>query len=209
MTRMHATVPFSKPSKTPARRPARLRRDGPSADRHTAESGTAGGLLSHSSTALIGRCIASHEGAASAGRYPIRFRRDNGPARTSRLLALSSVEPLPGDRVLLVEPANLTEPVIVGILGRDDRAERGSERLLKLRADEPVAVTDCQGHRLLEIRSGEAGPVVRLLEAGAAVEMPGALRLSADAISLEARSGDVCIESESDVVVRGTTIRLN
>lgn len=209
MTRMHATVPFSKPSKSSARPTARLRRDGPPADRHATESGTAGELLSSSSTALIGRCIASHEGAAPEGRYPIRFRRANGPARTGRLLALSSVEPLPGDRVLLIEPANLAEPVIVGILGRGDRAERGGERSLRLRADEPLAVTDCQGHRLLEIRSGEAGPVVRLLEADVAVEMPGALRLSAEAISLEARSGDVCIESESDVVVRGTTIRLN
>jgi hypothetical protein len=50
---------------------------------------------------------------------------------------------------------------------------------------------------------------VRLLEPHVALELDGALAVSAAAIELRARAGEVRVEASDDVVVRGETIELN
>jgi uncharacterized protein (DUF2345 family) len=66
-----------------------------------------------------------------------------------------------------------------------------------------------EGEPLLEVVREASGPVVRLLQAAARIDLPGALRIEADAIELRARTGEVRIEAADDVVVRGGAIRLN
>jgi hypothetical protein len=48
-----------------------------------------------------------------------------------------------------------------------------------------------EGEPLLEVVREASGPVVRLLQAAARIDLPGALRIEADAIELRARTGEV------------------
>ena len=117
-----------------------------------------------------------------------------------------------GDRVLLLQPANHDEPVVAGVLDgfarRPDPAHAEAARLA-LRSDEAVRVEGVDGQPLLELFQSDAGPVVRLLQADVHVELPGALRLDAEQITLRARAGSVEIEASDDVNVRGEVVNLN
>lgn len=206
MTQMHATVPFSK---SPAKRPPYAGRQPSLAEQLLAKTLSDEVLRPPVNAALVGRCVAPSAESPAEGRYPVRYRRGDAPACTAHLLALAGVEPMPGDRVLLVEPDNLAEPVIVGVLGREKYAGKTHGANLSLAPDQPLAITCPKGQPLLEIQLADQGIVVRLLQSDVTIDMPGSLEFSAETIAMSARSGDVCIESESDVVVRGTTIRLN
>lgn len=65
---------------------------------------------------------------------------------------------------------------------------------------ESLAIVDSNGKPLLEIASGENGPVIRLAQDDLRIECPGQLDLAAEAITMEA---------SEDVTVRGKKIRLN
>lgn len=117
-----------------------------------------------------------------------------------------------GDRVLLARPQNLAEPVVVGVLdGFTPRPEpaRTPAAVRSLAADETVRFESARGEPLVEIAPGEAGPVVRLLSSGVEVESPGAVRLRAASVAIEATQGEVRVAASDDVVVQGEAIHLN
>lgn len=145
------------------------------------------------------------------GRVSVRWDDETGRSQSAWLPALASLALRVGDRVLCTWPTNFDEPVVMGVLdGFTPRPEAPSRvgASLALKCDERLAVTDEAGNALVEVRAGEDGPIVRVLHANTALELPGKLSLRAEAIELGAR-GDVRIEARGDVRVNGDFIRLN
>ena len=116
------------------------------------------------------------------------------------------------DRVLLTQPVNFDEPIVTGVLdGFTRRPEPAREPAasLELKRDETVRVAGADGQTLIELYQDEAGPVVRLLETDVNLELPGAFRLKASRIELEAARESVDIQANDDVNVEGEMINLN
>lgn len=116
------------------------------------------------------------------------------------------------DRVLVMPTANEPEPIVVGVVdGFTRRAEppQTSAVQLELRGDETFRITGERGQPLVEIVQGSNGPVVRLLHADTELELPGKLKLRAAEIELTASRGDVRIEANDDVSIKGEMVRLN
>lgn len=146
---------------------------------------------------LSGRILVRWEGEAAARRW---------------VPTLQDVPVRKGDRVLLSRPENWNEPVAVGVLdgyARRPEIDRREAAALELERDECLRVRSSNGEELLEIHRDREGPVVRLLRADVDLELPGALRLAAEDISLEARQGRVTVRATDDVVVKGEVVRLN
>ncbi|MCB9681139.1 MAG: hypothetical protein H6733_06665 [Alphaproteobacteria bacterium] len=116
-----------------------------------------------------------------------------------------------GDRVLVLQP-EAGEAVVVGVVDgfrrRPEPVARAGVQVSVL-ADEVVEVAAHDGTPLVQVRRGPEGPVVRLCTSAVALEVPGTLDLSAEALTLRARSGPLRVEATDDVVVRGEVIRLN
>lgn len=161
--------------------------------------------------AWVGLCVdACHP--VLRGRARVRWEDAEGASHTAWFPCLASLALRPGDRVLLSTPANHDEAVITGVIdGFHPRPERPTRAgaTLALKADEHLAITDAEGNPLVEVRQGAEGPVVRVLHAATTLDLPGALTIRADAIALAARRGDLRVEAQGDVRVRGATIRLN
>lgn len=160
----------------------------------------------------IGVCVEGQHPTLQ-GRSLVRWRDAAGERHEAWIPRLRELRPSRGDRVLLGHPGNHDEPVVMGVLdGLGRRAappptEDGP--MVRLAPHEALRVADADGTPLLEIRSTEGGPSVRLLAPAAGVDMPGTLRLSADDIELEARTGEVRVRAAGDVKVAGEIVRLN
>jgi len=117
-----------------------------------------------------------------------------------------------GDQVLLTQPLNGSDPVVMGVIDglahRPARTREAAARL-ELKEDEVLRIEDAKGRPMLEVRTSETGPIVRLLQPNLAVEVDGKLRLSAESIHLEARQGQVELEATDDVLIKGEVIHLN
>jgi hypothetical protein len=117
-----------------------------------------------------------------------------------------------GDRVLLIRPENWAEPIVTGVVdgfARRPEIERTDAATLRLQGDERVRIDAADGQPIAELHAGAAGPVIRLMHADVDLELPGALRIRASKIELEARQGACRIKASDDVVVEGETIQLN
>lgn len=117
-----------------------------------------------------------------------------------------------GDRVLLLRAGNWDELITIGVLdgfAQRPEVERQTAVALELKPDERVRIDSEDGTGLIEVYRGEEGPVVRLLDRDLKLEFPGELHLSAKAICLEARQGQLQLNASDDVVVKGENIRLN
>lgn len=160
---------------------------------------------------LVGECVnATHP--TLRGRVRVRIEDETGESAERWLPTLYRLPVREADRVLVARAANWDEPVVIGVIDGFARrpevpAREGAS--LTLAADECLRVRSQDGAELVEIRQEEEGPVVRLLEPGVDVEVPGAFRVRADAIRLEARKGAVEVEATDDVIVRGEIVRLN
>jgi hypothetical protein len=171
--------------------------------------------LSHEAPAgdvlLMGECIdAAHP--TLRGRILVRWSGSGGDPMERWLPTLYRLPVREGDRVLLARVGNLAEAVVLGVLdGFARRPEPALQEVatLQLAADECVTVRSRDGSELLQIRQEEGGPVVRLLQSDLDLELPGALRLKAEDIRLEARQGRIELSATDDVIVRGEIIRLN
>lgn len=161
--------------------------------------------------ALVGECLdARHPTLRGRGR--IRWTDAGGDVREKWLPALSGVVLRAGDRVVLAQPANFDEPIVMGVLdGFTPRPEPEAPRgpRVSLERDEVLRVETADGRALLEIRPEEGGPVLRLASEGLDLDLPGTLRLCAEAIELKARQGSVKVTASDDVVVKGEIIELN
>lgn len=145
------------------------------------------------------------------GRVRVRWT-DAAGARCERWLpTLQGVAAREGDRVLLVAMAHEAEPVVTGVIdgfaARPTAAPSGP--VVALAPGESLRVVGADGAPLVELRQEPDGPVVRLLSRDAAIELPGRLVLTADAIALRARRGGVEVTATDDVLVQGEAIRLN
>lgn len=160
---------------------------------------------------LVGECVdATHP--TLRGRVRVRVEDTTGEVTEGWLPTLYRLPVRVADRVLVARPGNWDEAVVIGVL--DGFARRPEMPLregasLELATDECLRIRSEDGTDLVEVRQEEEGPVVRLLEPGVDVEVPGSFRVRADRIRLEARKGPVEVEATDDVIVRGEIIRLN
>lgn len=160
---------------------------------------------------LVGECLHDVD-PVSGHRCLISYRNAAGQLCRQWLARLASAEVQIGDSVLLVQPDNQREAVIVGVLvkgrGPSQRSAKAGPRIT-LQAEETLSVTTRDGQPLLEVSLTATGPCIRLSDPDVHLELPGELRIDAAAISMQARTGEVRVEAESDVIVKGDVIRLN
>lgn len=160
---------------------------------------------------LMGECVdAVHP--TLRGRVLVRWNGPDGAANERWLPTLYRLSVRAADRVLLARVGNWDEHVVIGVIdgfARRPEAPRREGASLELALDEALMIRGADGVELVEIRQEERGPVVKLLQSDVDLELPGALRLRAEDIRLEARQGRVELSATDDVVVRGEIIRLN
>jgi hypothetical protein len=159
-------------------------------------------------SALVGECVEDRH-PTLAGRVQVRFTDPSG----EQSLWLATLAHLPvrcEDRVLLLQPANWPEPVVVGVIDglRARTAETHPAATLTLRSDETLEIRGQDGAPLLAIVPSPAGPVLRLARADQRLEIAGRLAFAADSIDFQAR-GEVSLAAGGDVVVTGEEIKLN
>lgn len=163
------------------------------------------------SNLLVGECTdAGHPD--HIGRVRVRFSDTDGSERELWLPALQGLCPHLHDRVLVSQPSNHPEPVVLGVLDGFDRRPQPAPRaarVFELLPDESVTIVDHAGSPLLEVARGDAGPTLRVLTREMHVDVPGKLRLSAESLELSATAGEAQLLAAQDVVVRGEKIRLN
>jgi hypothetical protein len=154
---------------------------------------------------LLGRVkvrLAAGGGAATGAAEPVEWWVPTLHGHTFRA----------GDRLLLHLPVNAEEPIVVGVidgfLPRPELPREGGSQLV-LERDEALRVQDEEGQPLVEIIRDERGPVVRLLQTEAHIELAGKLCISAAELELRAVKGQVRIEASDQVTVVGETIKLN
>lgn len=160
---------------------------------------------------LVAECIDARH-PTLVGRVLCRIATPSGAPAERWIPTLMHLPVREGDRVLLARPANHAEPVVVGVLdGFTPRPEpaRSPAAVRTLARDETVRFESARGEPLVEIAPGQTGPVVRLLSADVEVESPGAVRLRATSIAIEATQGEVRVQASDDVVVQGEAIHLN
>lgn len=160
------------------------------------------------SVALVGTCINDRH-PSLAGRVLVRFAAGAG----ERDLWLATLAHLPvrcEDRVLLLQPGNWPEPLVVGVIDglRERAAEANAAAVLILKNDETLEIRDQDGAPLLGVVPTPGGPVLRLARADQRLEVGGRLTVAADAIEFTAR-GEVTLSAGGDVVVNGEEIKLN
>lgn len=158
----------------------------------------------------MGECVDDRHPTLQ-GRVRVRWTDASGEQRDRWVPTLQGIAVREGDRVLLVAMAHEAEPVVTGVIdgfaARPAAEERGP--VLSLAPGESLRVLASDGAPLVELRQSAEGPVVRLLSTDASIELPGRLRISADAIALHARRGAVEVTATDDVSVQGEAIRLN
>jgi len=147
-----------------------------------------------------------------AGRVRVLWQDSRGLCCRTWLPCVHSLTVRKGDRVLVEQPSNWPEPIVVGVI--DGFAMRPASQLLPgptvtLKKDESVCVDSRDGQRLIEIYQGDDGPVVRLLTDDVNLEIPGRFRVNAHSVDLGAARGEVRIVAHDDVVVEGKTVKLN
>jgi hypothetical protein len=160
---------------------------------------------------FVGECLDTHHPTLT-GRALIRWVDALGAVSERWLPTLHGLAIRRTDRVLAQHPSNWPEPIVTGVIdGYAQRPDvpRASVATIALKSDEAILVTTAEGAPLLELRGTDQGPVARLLTTTADLEAPGALRLTARSIELNATGGSVTINASDDVTVKGESIRLN
>jgi hypothetical protein len=160
---------------------------------------------------IVAECLdADHP--SLVGRVLVRWSWPSGERASAWIPTLHGLPVRAGDRVLVTQPSNAPEPIVLGVVdGFAARPERRRETAarVELRRDEAVRVTTVDGTPLVELFQGGAGPVVRLLTPSVDLDLLGDMRLSAKSIALIAREGELAIKAHDDVNVEGETINLN
>lgn len=167
-------------------------------------------LQSERGEGLVGECIDDRHPTLT-GRVRVRWHDARGDVERW-VPVLQGLSVRVADRVLLMRPANFEEPVVTGVLDgftRRPEPTRTAAASLELKRDEAVRVTGSDGQELIEVYQDEAGPVIRLLQEDVHLELPGAFRLKASRIELEAARETIDIRANDDVNVDGEIINLN
>ncbi len=159
-------------------------------------------------SAFVGFCVEERH-PSLAGRVLVRVAESSG-TREVWVATLAHLPVRREDCVLLLQPANWPEPLVVGVVNGLRERTRASHAAaaLTLKDDQTLEIRDPDGTPLLAIAPSASGPVLRLARADQRLEVAGRLVLAADAISLAAR-GEVSVDAGGDVVVTGEEIKLN
>jgi hypothetical protein len=160
---------------------------------------------------LVAECLDDRHPTLT-GRVLVEWSTPDGDERERWVPVLQGLSIRVADRVLLMRPANFEEPVVTGVLdGFTQRPapSREASASVEIKRDEAVRVCGEDGEELIEMYQGEAGPVVRLLQEDVDLELPGAFRLKASRIELEAARESVDVTARDDVNVDGEIINLN
>ncbi len=157
---------------------------------------------------LVGLCIDDHH-PTLAGRVLVRIQHGSGE-QDLWLAALAQLNVRRDDRVLVIQPGNWPEPLVVGVIDglRARQAPVHPVAALTLRPDEALSVNTQDGVPLLTIIHDAAGPVLRLAQRDQRLEIGGRLQIAAEAIDLTA-SGGVRIAAGGDVAITGEQVTLN
>jgi hypothetical protein len=166
---------------------------------------------SESRIPFVAECIDARHPVLQ-GRARVRWRSETGAVQDLWAPTLRGVVVREGDRVLLLPATNEAEPIVVGVVdgfARRSEPVRNEGPIVELKADEVFRVVTEQGVSLLEIVRNADGPVVRLMQNDAQIEIPGKLLIKASEIELRAERGPVRIDANDDVIVTAEMIRLN
>lgn len=157
---------------------------------------------------VVAECLDDHHPQLT-GRVLVRIAEANS-VRELWVATLTHSVVRRGDRILVMQPANWPELVVVGVLdGVHQRtAPTVTAAAVTLRRDEQIVINDHLGAPLLSIIPSAEGPVLRLARADQQLEINGRLAIAADAIELRARGG-MNLTAGGDVVVTGEEIKLN
>ena len=160
---------------------------------------------------VVAECINARH-PTFKGRVAVSWSSGDGTVRERWFPTLQGLTVRVADRLLILQPDGWPEPVVIGVLdGYAARPAPGRTGgpVLRLSRDEALHVTDSEGAPLVDVFASERGPVVRLLRADVDVELAGDLRVSARAIDLVAKEGEMRLSAHDDVVVVGEAIHLN
>ena len=159
----------------------------------------------------VGECIDDRH-PVLLGRALVRYTHADGGDAERWLAGLHGLAIRTGDRLLLLQPENWPEAIVVGVIdGFAHRPEASAVEAARvsLKTDEVVRVESARGQGLVEVRQGATGPVVRFLGDDVQLDVPGRLGISAKSLDLRATLGGVAITATDDVVVRGEVVKLN
>lgn len=164
---------------------------------------------------LVGTCVDDYH-PEREGFHEVEYVAEDGTSVRGWFAALQHVRPKKGDEVLLSQPRNRVEPIVVGVIGPSESAENDksgfevrANNVVVLRGDEPIQVVTHDGRKLVEIGKSLNGPTIRICQRDAAINLPGSLSISAGELKLRSHSGDVQIDADREVVIAGDLIRLN
>ena len=157
---------------------------------------------------VVGECVDDRH-PQFPGRVLVRIA-EAGAVRELWVACLVHSPVRRNDRVLLLQPGNWPEPVVVGVLDglRPRAAPATTAAAVDLRRDEQVEIRDHAGAPLLTIVPTPAGPLLRLARADQRLEVAGKLAIAAEAIELRS-TGGMRLAAGGDVVVTGEEIALN
>ncbi len=157
---------------------------------------------------VVAECLDDHHPHLT-GRVLVRIAEANA-VRELWVSTLTHSVVRRGDRILVMQPANWPELVVVGVLdGVHQRtAPTVTAAAMTLRRDEQIIINDHLGAPLLAIIPSPEGPVLRLARADQQLEINGRLTIAATAIELRA-GGEMVLNAGGDVVVTGEEIKLN
>lgn len=149
---------------------------------------------------------------ASTSRPLIHFTDGRGQSHRRRLDVLDGVVIEVSDEVLLIQPANRSEPLVVGTVNRQRKMNSSSTPAtsLVLAEGQSIRITDATGTPLLEVSTDAEKSRLRCLQTDVCFEVAGKYSVEADEIELRARHGSLQLEAaQDDIVARGQYIRLN
>ncbi|MCF6263462.1 MAG: hypothetical protein L3J24_07755 [Xanthomonadales bacterium] len=160
---------------------------------------------------LIGQCQNDRHPSIS-GRVLIVW--EDGDSGTSEhwLPTIQGLAVRKLDQVLLQQPLNWPEPVVIGVLDScsvRNNPDYKAGPTIDLKTDESVCIVSHSGSPLLEIFQKDNQPVVRLLTDDVDIDLNGKMKISAESIEFYAKKGLFSITAEGDVVVKGDVVELN
>jgi hypothetical protein len=159
---------------------------------------------------VVGECVEARH-PTLRGRVLVRWNV-LGASLERWLPTLHAMPVRAGDRVLLAQPSNWSEPVVSGVLdgfARRPKPERSETARITLEPEETVRIASADGTPLVEVYRSEAGPTVRLLSDDVNLDLPGSLHIEARSVQLIATQGEMRLSASDDLVLNGETINLN
>jgi hypothetical protein len=164
-------------------------------------------------TPFMATCIdAKHPTLSGRIKLRLELNGERGVVAEGWALTLHGQTFRAGDRVFVQRPTNTEDLIVLGVIDGflpRPELERHTGPQLELKRDEALRVNGEEGQPLVEIVSGEEGPVVRLLHGDVRLELKGKLSIRAAELELEATRGNARVEASDRVCLVGELVELN